>query len=42
MVRDSITKIKNGRAAGPKRVVLQMVKVAGKAGTDTITHPIRL
>ena len=36
MVRASISKMKNGNAAGLSRVVSEMVKVAGEAGVDMI------
>ena len=37
MVRESISKMKNGKAAGPLGVVSEMVKVAGEAGAAMIT-----
>ena len=37
MVRESISKIKNGKAAGLLSVVQEMVKTAGEAGVEMIT-----
>ena len=36
MVRESISKMKNGKAAGPSDVVSEIVKTAGEAGVDMI------
>ena len=38
MVRESVSKIKNGMAAGPSGVVSEMVKTAGKARGVMITE----
>ena len=37
MVRESISKIKNGKAAGPSGLVSGMIKLAKEAGFDLIT-----
>ena len=37
VVRESISKIKNGKAAGPPSVVSEMVKTRGEAEVDIIT-----
>ena len=37
MVRESINKTDNGKAAGPSGLVSKMVKVAGEARVDMIT-----
>ena len=37
VVRESISKIKNGKAAGPPSIVSEMVKTRGKAEVDIIT-----
>ena len=37
MIRESISKMKNGKAAGPSGLVSEMVKAAGEAGFDRIT-----
>ena len=36
MVKESISKIKNGKAGGPLGVVQEMVKTTGEAGVDMI------
>ena len=38
MIRKSISKIKNGKAARPSDVASEMVKAARKAGVDMITE----
>ena len=40
MVRESISKMKNGKAAGLSGVVSEMVKAAGEAGVDMITDVV--
>ena len=37
MVRELISKMKNGKAAGPSEVVSEMVKAAGEVKVDMIT-----
>ena len=37
MVRESISKMKNGKAAGPTGVVSELVKAAWEAGVAVIT-----
>ena len=37
MVRKSISKMRNGKAAGPSGVLSEMVKATGKAGVGMIT-----
>ena len=37
IVRESVIKMKNGKAAGPSRVVSYMLKAAGEAGVHMIT-----
>ena len=37
MVRESISKMKNGKAAGPTGVVAELVKAAWEAGVAVIT-----
>ena len=41
MVRESISKMKNGEAAGTSSVVLEMVKSAVEVGFDMITDLIK-
>ena len=38
IVRDSISKMKNGKATGSSVVVSEMVKETGEAGTDLIAN----
>ena len=38
MIRESISKMKNWKAAGPSSLVSEMVKAAGEAGVDMITN----
>ena len=38
MIRESISKMKNGKTAEPSSVVSEMVKAAGEAGFDMITN----
>ena len=40
MVRDSISKMKNGKAAGPSGLVPEMVKAAGETGVGKITYQV--
>lgn len=40
MVRDSVSKIKNGKAAGLLGLVPETVKMTGETGVDTITDLI--
>ena len=40
MVRDSVSKIKNGKASGPLGLVPEIVKMAGETGVGTITDLI--
>ena len=37
MVKESISKIKNGKVGGPLGVLQEMVKTTGEAGVDMIT-----
>ena len=41
MVRESISKMKNGGAAGTSSVVLEMVKSAVEVGFDMITDLVK-
>ena len=41
MVRESISKMKNGKAAGTSSVVLEMVKSAVEVGFDMITDLVK-
>ena len=40
MVRESISKMKNGNTAGRPGVILLMVKTTGEAGVDMITGQV--
>ena len=37
MIRESISKMKNEKAAGPSGLVSEMIKAAGEAGLDRTT-----
>ena len=40
MVREAVSKMKKGKAAGPSGVVAEMLKAAGKTGIEMITNLI--